>query len=74
PEAMVMVEGKPKPSQPHWFELYVQPCAAELLGTAYFVFVGCLSVVEDTPGVGRLQPALVHGLVLGLLIATMAGI
>ncbi|NWU69898.1 AQP8 protein, partial [Pterocles burchelli] len=74
PETMVMVEGKPKPSQPHWFERYVQPCVAELLGTAYFVFVGCLSVVEDTPELGRLQPALVHGLVLGLMIATMAGV
>ncbi|XP_075035447.1 aquaporin-8 [Mixophyes fleayi] len=58
----------------HWFEQYVQPCLAELLGTTLFVFVGCLSVIENTSGTGRLQPALAHGLGLGLIIAILGGI
>ncbi|NXC46844.1 AQP8 protein, partial [Penelope pileata] len=57
-----MVDVERPPAGPHWYERYVLPCVAELLGSALFVFVGCLSVVEDTQGTGRLQPALVHGL------------
>ncbi|KFP31361.1 Aquaporin-8, partial [Colius striatus] len=63
-----------KPSRPHWYERYVQPCVAELLGSTLFIFVGCLSVVEDVEGTGRLQPALAHGLVLGLIIAVLGNI
>ncbi|KFV16672.1 Aquaporin-8, partial [Tauraco erythrolophus] len=47
---------------------------AELLGSALFVFRGCLSVVEDTEGTGRLQPALVHGLAMVLASATLGHI
>ncbi|KAM4632356.1 aquaporin-8 [Discoglossus pictus] len=63
-----------KPSKPHWYEVYVQPCLAELLGTALFVFVGCVSVIEDGGNTGRLGPALAHGLALGLTIAILGGI
>ncbi|GAB0196436.1 aquaporin-8 [Grus japonensis] len=68
------VDIKPKSLQPHWYELYVQPCVAELLGSALFIFIGCLSVVEDAEGAGRLQPALAHGLALGLTIAILGDI
>ncbi|XP_010298858.1 aquaporin-8 [Balearica regulorum gibbericeps] len=73
-EARVDVDIKPKSLQPHWYELYVQPCVAELLGSALFIFIGCLSVVEDAEGAGRLQPALAHGLALGLTIAILGDI
>lgn len=63
-----------KPSQPHWYERYVQPCVAELLGSTLFIFMGCLSVIEDAEGTGRLQPALGHGLALGLTIAVLGDI
>uniref|UniRef100_A0A8B9IWL8 Aquaporin-8 n=1 Tax=Amazona collaria TaxID=241587 RepID=A0A8B9IWL8_9PSIT len=60
--------------EPHWYERWVQPCVAELLGTALFVCIGCLSSVEDAAGTGRLQPALAHGLALGLTIAVLGDI
>ncbi|NWX07833.1 AQP8 protein, partial [Caloenas nicobarica] len=71
---MMDVDSGSRPSRPHWFERYAQPCAAELLGSALFIFIGCLSVVEDAGGTGRLQPALAHGLALGLCIAILGGI
>ncbi|XP_054068612.1 aquaporin-8 [Rissa tridactyla] len=73
-ETMVDIDIKAKPLQPHWYERYVQPCVAELLGSALFIFIGCLSVVENTEGTGRLQPALAHGLALGLTIAILGDI
>lgn len=57
-----------------WFELYVQPCIAELLGSAFFIFVGCGSVIENVDGPGSLQPALAHGLVVGLIVAVLGNI
>lgn len=51
------------------FESYIQPCVAELLGSALFIFVGCSSVIENVEGTGRLQPALAHGLALAIVIA-----
>uniref|UniRef100_A0A674DR63 Aquaporin 8a, tandem duplicate 1 n=1 Tax=Salmo trutta TaxID=8032 RepID=A0A674DR63_SALTR len=56
------------------FECYIQPCLAELLGSSLFIFVGCLSVIENTEGTGRLQPALAHGLALGIVIAVLGEI
>uniref|UniRef100_A0A4W5QNG7 Aquaporin-4 n=1 Tax=Hucho hucho TaxID=62062 RepID=A0A4W5QNG7_9TELE len=56
------------------FEQFVQPCLAELLGSSLFIFVGCLSVIENTEGTGRLQPALAHGLALGIVIAVLGEI
>lgn len=50
------------------FEQYVQPCLAELFGTCLFVFVGCASVIGDVGTLGVLQPAVAHGLALGVLI------
>ncbi|XP_058705971.1 aquaporin-8 [Poecile atricapillus] len=68
------IELKPKPSRPHWYERHVQPCVAELLGSALFIFIGCLSVVEDSGGTGRLQPALAHGLALAVTVAVLGDI
>ncbi|NXW07613.1 AQP8 protein, partial [Fregetta grallaria] len=73
-ETMVDIDSRSKSSQPHWYERHVQPCVAELLGSALFIFIGCLSVVEDAEGTGRLQPALAHGLALGLAIAVLGDI
>ncbi|KAJ8363774.1 hypothetical protein SKAU_G00126050 [Synaphobranchus kaupii] len=56
------------------FERYVQPCVAELLGSALFIFVGCSSVIENVEGTGRLQPALAHGLALAIVIAVLGEI
>lgn len=50
------------------FERYVQPCLGELLGTSLFVFVGCASVVGNAGMSGVTQPALAHGLSLGVMI------
>ncbi|NWT62522.1 AQP8 protein, partial [Erythrocercus mccallii] len=52
--------------RPHWYERHVQPCLAELLGTALFIFIGCLAVLEEPGAAGRLQPALAHGLALAV--------
>ncbi|XP_008068686.1 aquaporin-8 [Carlito syrichta] len=57
-----------------WYERLVQPCLVELLGSALFIFIGCLSVIENGMDTGRLQPALAHGLALGLIIATLGNI
>ncbi|XP_055032464.1 aquaporin-8a.2 [Misgurnus anguillicaudatus] len=52
----------------------IQPCVAELVGTMFFVFIGCVSVIENVETAGRLQPALVHGLAVAVLVACMAEI
>lgn len=57
-----------------WYERFVQPCLVELLGSALFIFIGCLSVIENGTDTGLLQPALAHGLALGLVIATLGSI
>ena len=54
------------------YERVIQPCVAELVGTAFFVFVGCVSVIENVEAAGRLQPALAHGLAVAVLVACMA--
>ncbi|NWR66533.1 AQP8 protein, partial [Bucorvus abyssinicus] len=72
-EAMV-IDLQPKPSRPHCYERYVQPCVAELLGSALFIFIGCLSDINNTTGTGMLQPALAHGLALGISIAILGEI
>lgn len=56
------------------FERLIQPCLAELVGTMFFVFIGCVSVIENVENAGRLQPALVHGLAVAVLVACMAEI
>ena len=50
-----------------FYEEYVQPVLAELYGSALFIFVGCACVVGNT-GSGVIQPALAHGLALGVVI------
>ncbi|XP_034844934.1 aquaporin-8 [Mirounga leonina] len=57
-----------------WYERFLQPCLVELLGSALFIFIGCLSVIENGTDTGLLQPALAHGLALGLIIATLGNI
>lgn len=56
------------------YELYVQPCLAELLGTCLFVFVGCASVIGNVETGGVIQPAMAHGLALGVLITVFGQI
>uniref|UniRef100_A0A3Q0R5T8 Aquaporin 8b n=1 Tax=Amphilophus citrinellus TaxID=61819 RepID=A0A3Q0R5T8_AMPCI len=56
------------------YERLYQPCLAELVGTMFFVFIGCVSVIENVPAAGRLQPALVHGLAAAVLVAVMDNI
>ncbi|XP_044308550.1 aquaporin-8 [Varanus komodoensis] len=68
------LDGPCSPRKPHWFEQYLQPCLGELVGSAFFIFIGCTSVIENTEGTGRLQPALAHGLALGLTIAVLGNI
>ncbi|XP_031699747.1 aquaporin-8a.1 [Anarrhichthys ocellatus] len=55
------------------FEKYVQPCLAELFGTSLFVFVGCASVVGNVE-LSVIQPAVAHGLALGVLIMVLGPI
>ncbi|KAK1344488.1 hypothetical protein QTO34_013185 [Cnephaeus nilssonii] len=57
-----------------WHERFVRPCLVELLGSALFIFTGCLSVIGNGPEAGLLPPALAHGLALGLLVATLGNI
>lgn len=64
----------PPPARPNRFERVFQPCLAELLGTMFFVFIGCVSVIENQGATGRLQPALVHGLAVAVMVACMAEI
>ncbi|KAI4896794.1 hypothetical protein NFI96_026702 [Prochilodus magdalenae] len=56
------------------YQRFVQPCIAELIGTTFFVFIGCVSVIENVETTGRLQPALVHGLAVAVLITCLAEI
>lgn len=72
--ALVSPEVKAPPHRPNQFERVFQPCLAELLGTMFFVFIGCVSVVENEGATGRLQPALVHGLAVAAMVACMAEI
>ncbi|XP_012860916.1 aquaporin-8 isoform X1 [Echinops telfairi] len=53
---------------------FVQPCLVELLGSAFFVFIGCLSVIHNEMGTGLLGPALAHGMALGLIVAMLGNI
>ncbi|XP_053527702.1 aquaporin-8 [Artibeus jamaicensis] len=74
----VLVQGK-EPSvedrrHGSWYEQCVQPCLVELLGSALFIFTGCLSVIKNKPETGLLQPALTHRLALGLIIAVLGNI
>lgn len=71
---VLAMEVKASPSRPPWYERHVQPCLAELLGTALFIFIGCLAVLEDSGGTGRLQPALAHGLALGVTVTVLGNI
>ncbi|MBN3306874.1 AQP8 protein, partial [Amia calva] len=69
------LEHAEKPTRtPNTFERLVQPCAAELVGTMFFVFIGCVSVIENVEAAGRLQPALVHGLAVAIMVAIMDNI
>ncbi|XP_041257537.1 aquaporin-8 [Onychostruthus taczanowskii] len=68
------MEAKPSAPRPRRFERHVQPCVAELLGSALFIFIGCLAVLEEPGGTGHLQPALAHGLALAVTVAVLGDI
>uniref|UniRef100_A0A3Q2VRM6 Aquaporin-8-like n=1 Tax=Haplochromis burtoni TaxID=8153 RepID=A0A3Q2VRM6_HAPBU len=73
-DSALMEPMKTKPvlkPQPNKYERLYQPCLAEIVGTLFFVFIGCVSVIENVPEAGRLQPALVHGLAVAVLVAVM---
>ncbi|KAF6733710.1 Aquaporin-8 [Oryzias melastigma] len=76
-DSALMEKGK-KPAAaaepPGKFERLYQPCLAELVGTMFFVFIGCVSVIENVPAAGRMQPALVHGLAVAVMVAVMDNI
>lgn len=59
---------------PNKYEMLFQPCLAEIVGTMFFVFISCVSVIENVPAAGRLQPALVHGLAVAVMVAVMDNI
>uniref|UniRef100_A0A667X2F5 Aquaporin 8a, tandem duplicate 1 n=1 Tax=Myripristis murdjan TaxID=586833 RepID=A0A667X2F5_9TELE len=69
-------KGKSKTNQKicSIYEQYIQPCLAELFGTALFVFVGCASVIGNVGVEGSIQPAVAHGLALGVLIMVLGQI
>ncbi|XP_053193756.1 aquaporin-8b [Scomber japonicus] len=72
---LVSSDSKITPTRPpNQFERLYQPCLGELVGTMFFVFIGCVSVIENVDGPGRLQPALVHGLAVAVMVACMAEI
>nr|XP_046233183.1 aquaporin-8a.2 [Scatophagus argus] len=75
-DSTLMEKGKKPPVSkvPNKFETLLQPCLAEIIGTMFFVFIGCVSVIENVPAAGRLQPALVHGLAVAVLVAVMDNI
>ncbi|XP_069012105.1 aquaporin-8-like [Embiotoca jacksoni] len=72
-DCTLMEKGeRPPASKPrNKYERTFQPCLAEIVGTMFFVFIGCVSVIENVPAAGRLQPALVHGLAVAVLVAVM---
>ncbi|XP_042361372.1 aquaporin-8b [Plectropomus leopardus] len=73
--SLMSSQPKPPPDRPpNKFERLFQPCLGELVGTTFFVFIGCVSVIENVESTGRLQPALVHGLAVAVMVACMAEI
>ncbi|XP_061563810.1 aquaporin-8-like [Cololabis saira] len=71
--SILLAKGKKPPvnKSQNKYERFYQPCLAEIVGTMFFVFIGCVSVIENVPAAGRLQPALVHGLAVAVLVAVM---
>ncbi len=58
-----------QPKKLSFYEHYIQPCLAEVLGSTLFMFVGCVSVMGNVGISGSIQPALAHGLALAIAIA-----
>ena len=75
-DSTLMERGRKPPvaRTPNKYEKLFQPCLAEIVGTMFFVFIGCVSVIENVPAAGRLQPALVHGLAVAVMVAVMDNI
>lgn len=73
-DSALMEKGRRPQTPPNKFERLYQPCLAEVVGTMFFVFIGCVSVIENVPAAGRLQPALVHGLAVAVMVAVMDNI
>lgn len=69
------VQGQKEQAAPMgFFERYVQPCLAELIGSTLFIFVGCISVIGNVGITGSIQPALAHGLALAIVVAVFGEI
>lgn len=51
----LLKKNEPKPLGK--YERIIQPYVAELVGTTFFVFIGCVSVIENVEAPGGLQPA-----------------
>ncbi|XP_036936739.1 aquaporin-8-like [Acanthopagrus latus] len=75
-DSALLERGRKPPvsRSPSKYETLIQPCMAEIVGTMFFVFIGCVSVIENVPAAGRLQPALVHGLAVAVMVAVMDNI
>ncbi|KAJ8283994.1 hypothetical protein COCON_G00028440 [Conger conger] len=73
-ETTLMPNPKKTPPPPSAFVRLIQPCLAEVVGTTFFVFIGCVSVIENVEAAGRVQPALVHGLAVAVMVACMDNI
>lgn len=73
--SLMSSESKPPPARPpNKFEWLFQTCLGELVGTTFFVFIGCVSFIENVESAVRLLPALVHGLAVAVMVVCMAEI
>ncbi|KAM9583680.1 aquaporin-8 [Trichechus inunguis] len=57
-----------------WCKQFLQPCLVELLGSTLFIFIGCLSVIQNQQNTRTLEPALAQGLALSLVVAILGNI
>uniref|UniRef100_A0A8C9Z3A1 Aquaporin 8a, tandem duplicate 2 n=1 Tax=Sander lucioperca TaxID=283035 RepID=A0A8C9Z3A1_SANLU len=70
--SLMSSESKPPPARPpNKFEWLFQTCLGELVGTTFFVFIGCVSFIENVESAVRLLPALVHGLAVAVMVVCM---
>lgn len=53
------------------YETWIQPCMAELVGTMFFVFITCVSSIENVSTTGLLHVSLVNGFIVVALVASL---
>ena len=68
----LLAEKGGRPAEKGFFERFVQPCAAELFGTAVFVFVGTMAACMQPADL--LAVAFTHGLAIAVLITGLGHI